>query len=577
MKFRKFSITLLLAALCIALVPISAFASESTISLNPIASVKQGGNVVISGTSTLNEVIIKVLRPENAGMVYYDIAKVEDGRFSVSFTLPVSEPAGTYPVVAGQASQVSTQNLVVTAAEVVVPPVNPPVDPPVVIGPGGGGGGGAASGGGSVPSAGAKPEDGTGIPVMINGKTAGSIATAISSQKDGKTVVTVTVDAKRLEEQLNNAVDKSTVIIPVTASSDRTSVILTGDAIKALENKNAILEIRTPNGIYKLPASEVWIDQLAKEFGAQTKLSDIIFQVDIAKGDEAKVKLLANAANEEHFTIMVPPVDFKLTASFNGKSVNVNQFRSFVEREILVPEGVDADKITTAVVLQEDGSIRSVPTKIVIRNGISYAVINSLTNSTYSLVWNPVTFSDVEQHWSKDAVNDMGSRMVISGIGNGLFSPDRDITRAEFAAIIVRGLGLKPQSGASQFSDVKQEAWYNDAIRTAHAYGLIGGFEDGTFRPNDKITREQVMVIIAKAMEITKLQGATPEQTPDLILQTFADADKVSNWAKNGAADSIQAGIVSGRGNNDLAPKAFVTRAEVALILKRLLKSSDLI
>jgi hypothetical protein len=116
-----------------------------------------------------------------------------------------------------------------------------------------------------------------------------------------------------------------------------------------------------------------------------------------------------------------------------------------------------------------------------------------LTNSTYSVVWNPITFDDAEKHWAKDAVNEMASRMVLSGTGDSMFTPDREVTRSEFAAIVVRGLGLYMNKDSHAFSDVKTEDWYNSAIRTSYAYGLISGFEDGSFRPNDKITREQAM------------------------------------------------------------------------------------
>jgi hypothetical protein len=169
----------------------------------------------------------------------------------------------------------------------------------------------------------------------------------------------------------------------------------------------------------------------------------------------------------------------------------------------VIPDAFDPNKITTGVVVDPDGIVRHVPTKVVPLDVKYYAVINSLTNSTYSVVWQPLEFSDVANHWAKDAIIDMGSRMVIDGTGNGMFSPGRDITRAEFAAIIVHGLGLKLENGASDFFDVKVADWYNSVINTAYSYQLISGFEDGTFRLNDKITREQAMVIIGKAMTIT--------------------------------------------------------------------------
>lgn len=71
--------------------------------------------------------------------------------------------------------------------------------------------------------------------------------------------------------------------------------------------------------------------------------------------------------------------------------------------------------------LNEDGTFSHVPTTIVVINGKYFAKINSLTNSTYTVIYNPVTFTDVTIHWAKDAINDMGSRMVVAGIGNGIY------------------------------------------------------------------------------------------------------------------------------------------------------------
>ncbi|WCN37310.1 S-layer homology domain-containing protein [Aneurinibacillus uraniidurans] len=200
-----------------------------------------------------------------------------------------------------------------------------------------------------------------------------------------------------------------------------------------------------------------------------------------------------------------------------------------------------------------------------------------MTNSTYSVVSHPIEFKDVEHHWAKVAVNDMGSRMVISGVGHDLFNPDQDITRAEFAAIMVRGLGIKQEDGIAPFADVKATEWYSDAVQAAYRYNLISGFEDETFRPNDKITREQAMTIIAKAMKITGLQAKLQPKDAEELLRPFIDANQASEWAKGRVTDCLQAGLVSGRNGQQLAPKEFIPRAEVAEIVQRPLQKSELI
>lgn len=103
------------------------------------------------------------------------------------------------------------------------------------------------------------------------------------------------------------------------------------------------------------------------------------------------------------------------------------------------------------------------------------------------VIWHPLEFKDAEKHWAKEAINDMGSRMVISGVGNDMFEPDRDITRAEFAAIVVRGLGLKPGTGKIPFTDVKATDWYAPFVETAYEYGILSGYGYSKFGPMDKI------------------------------------------------------------------------------------------
>ncbi|MBP2001396.1 hypothetical protein J2Z69_002439 [Paenibacillus shirakamiensis] len=416
----------------------------------------------------------------------------------------------------------------------------------------------------------------TGADILVNGKVE-KAGTAATSKRGEQIVTTIAVDQKKLDDKLAAEGQGVVVTIPLTSSSDVVIGELNGQMIKNMEDKLAVLKLQTDRATYTLPAKQININAISSQFGQSVALKDIKLQIEMAVPTADMVKVVENAAAKGTFSLMVPPVNFTVQAVYNGKTIEVSKFNAYVERLVAIPDGVDPNKITTGVVVDPDGTVRHVPTKVTQINGKFYAVINSLTNSTYSVVWHPLEFSDVASHWAKKAVNDMGSRMVIEGMGDGKFNPDQNITRAEFAAIVVRGLGLKPEKGATPFSDVKSADWYSSAVETAYAYQLINGFEDGTFRPNDQITREQAMVIIAKAMRITQLKAKLPAQTADAALRPYTDAVKASGWAYEGIADSLKAGIIKGRSDVLLAPQAFITRAEVAAIMERLLQKSDLI
>jgi hypothetical protein len=202
--------------------------------------------------------------------------------------------------------------------------------------------------------------------------------------------------------------------------------------------------------------------------------------------------------------------------------------------------------------------------------------MNSMTNSTYSVVYHPLEFTDMAKHWARAEVNDMGSRMIISGVGDDLFNPDQPITRAEFAAVMVRGLGLKLADGTASFTDVRTTDWFNGAVQTLAQVKLIDGFEDGTFRPAETLTREQAMKIISQAMVLTELRS-NPSAIAADVLKPFADSNEAAEWAKANIAEVIQSGIITGRSGTILDPKANISRAEAAVIIRRLLQSSELI
>jgi hypothetical protein len=245
---------------------------------------------------------------------------------------------------------------------------------------------------------------------------------------------------------------------------------------------------------------------------------------------------------------------------------------------VAIPEGIDPNRITTGIVLNSDGTFSHVPTVISIINGKYYARINSLTNSTYSVIWSPKTFKDVEKHWAKDAVNDLGSRLVISGVGNDMFEPDGDISRAEFAAIVVRALGLMhPGTGRDSFNDVLKNDCYYDAVSIAYENGIISGYGNGRFGPADKITREQAMTIIARAMKITGLKSEIKDSEISLLLANYSDGAAASDYAKTNIAVCLKTGMITGRNSSTIAPANYLTRAEAVVIVQRLLQKSGLI
>jgi hypothetical protein len=396
-------------------------------------------------------------------------------------------------------------------------------------------------------------------------------------KEDGKTVTIATVDDKKLEEMLKTEDNGSTITIPVNNGSDVVTGQLNGQTIKAMEDKEAVLEIKTENVTYTLPASQINIDSISGQLGSQVALKDIKVNITIAEPSQNTVKIVEDTANKNSYQIVVKPVEFEITCTSAGKTVDVSRFNGYVERTIAIPDGVDPSKITTGIVLNNDGTFSHVPTTIVVIDGKYYAKINSLTNSTYSVIWNPKTFADMEKHWAKADVNDLASRLIIEGIDKDHYAPDQKITRAEYVTTLVKALGImKPGTGKAVFNDVDRKARYYDAVGIAYEYGLITGNGNGGFKPEDKITREEALTILVRSMMLVKLNAKATDGEIKQLLGKYHDNGKISTWAREAVAVCIRNQIITGSGNRIMA-KDNITRAETAAIVKRLLKKALLI
>ncbi len=428
-----------------------------------------------------------------------------------------------------------------------------------------------------TPSTPAAPQKENTPGILINGKEL-KLETITTSEHGGERVIAITMDSQKLEEKLDSEQKKSVITIPL-GDIKADAGVLTGDIVKDLENNEAVFEISNGNATYMLPAELIDIDAMAEQLDAKSSLGAIKVKIKVSKASAESEQRLKKAAEKEGFSIQLAPVDFSVECSVNGRSIVVNNFSAYVERTLEIPSNADADKITTGVVVDPDGTVRHVPTTVINNKGKYYAKINSLTNSSYAVIYNPLEFADAgKTPWAKAAINDMGSRLVITnGIDNNMFNPKNQVTRGEFAAIVVNALGLKPETSKNIFKDVDEKQWYSGHINTAYEYGLISGKGSNKFAPEDKITREQAMIIITKAMAVIGFKPDLNADETDVILSGYKDAASITRGAGYSVAACVKTGLVTGKENSLIAPKQDITRAEIAVIIQKLLKKSGLI
>jgi len=191
--------------------------------------------------------------------------------------------------------------------------------------------------------------------------------------------------------------------------------------------------------------------------------------------------------------------------------------------------------------------------------------------STYTLFEFNKQFTDMTGHWAQDDVELMAARHVANGTGNGItFDPNGQVTRAQFAALLVRTLGLEETPGSTPFTDVDGKAWYTGAVRTAARQGLVQG-SNGLFRPNDLVTRQEMALMLQRALSKAGKTITLSTSEVEAAIAAFSDGGSVDAWARDGAALAVSQQWIRGRDGNQFAPKDPATRAEAVVILKRLL------
>ena len=155
----------------------------------------------------------------------------------------------------------------------------------------------------------------------------------------------------------------------------------------------------------------------------------------------------------------------------------------------------------------------------------------------------------------------------MSGTSDITFSPDMATTRGMIVTILYRLEGMPKTGTANGFTDVPVGAYYEDAVAWASANNIVSGYGNGLFGPEDKVTREQMAVII---YNYHKAMGKDVSNIEGMRIYEFTDYESISDWAVTAVRYCLNAGIFNGNADGTLNPKGNVTRAELAVIINNL-------
>lgn len=180
-------------------------------------------------------------------------------------------------------------------------------------------------------------------------------------------------------------------------------------------------------------------------------------------------------------------------------------------------------------------------------------------------------FTDVkETEWYYEAVKYVYKNKIIQGLTETTFGPDVTLTRAQFATILYRVNGEPVIEYSAKFPDIVDGQWYTDGVLWANSIGVVSGYANGLFGPDDSITREQMAVMMYR---YAKYKEYDISKTADI--SSFADASEVSSYAQDAFKWAVGSEIISGKAGNMLEPQGEATRVECAAIMMRFMEKYE--
>ncbi len=394
----------------------------------------------------------------------------------------------------------------------------------------------------------------TGTPTVIVPVSGEQNTINVSASVSGSTATISKIDTVQIDHVAGNGKNTGMVEIDFTALNKTIDTVkLPADAVKDISAKAQKEEIEGLT--IKLTNSEISFDANAlyavqSQSDSQVTLTIMPVRTDVLNDRQKKA---VNGAPVYDITLKSGS---SFISDFNGGSVTVSLPYTLTAGQ--EPAGVvvcfldDSGNITPCMTLYDTDRKRAVFT----------AAHLSLYFVSYdpSKIWiNP--YSDVtENAWYYEAARYVSENGLMTGYGSGLFAPNNNITRAQFAQIIYNKESKPAITGENAFADVVPGAWYAPAIIWASENGIVKGYGSGNFGPDNNITREQLSVMLWR-------YAGSPATADNKL--NFNDSDKISAYAVKALQWAVEQSIVEGKDNGNIDPKSNASRAETAVMLMR--------
>lgn len=339
------------------------------------------------------------------------------------------------------------------------------------------------------------------------------------------------------------------------------------DAKKLTSNASIVVAYKTIT--YEIPLGALNFTQLAQMMNAGSAVGQLVISIDTnASSLASSLNTQLSAAKAQ---TLVSPVSFQVSVTNNGLTKPVETLNGYVTRTITTSANLDGRQVAVVWLDPQSGKLSYVPTTVQQVNNQSVVTFKRKGNSVYAVVKGATSFTDLNNHWARNDILLLANKYIVEGSTLTTFAPKKAITRGEFAMFIAKGLGLTgDRAAAAKFKDVNTSTSLAAYIGAAATAGIVQGMTDGSFKPNNPVTREEMATMMVRAIGVAGIQVTLQGSAAD-TLKKFSDRGKVGTWAQTDVAKAVQAGIINGQTTSTFGGKNNATRAEAAVMVKRLL------
>ena len=385
-------------------------------------------------------------------------------------------------------------------------------------------------------------------------KPISSTITPAAAIKDG--IASASVSYKDLSEAISAAKksgeDTVTITPEIKGKVNGIAVSLPKSAAANAAKQDVQLIVETDKARVSLRA-EV-LGELAKNSGSELKL-----EITEKRAEEVSDKLAHENLDGASIVEVTLMIDGKPVTAFGGKT-------------LLIDIPVDSKRFRAGdtcrvLVLSDDGAAERTSGQCIKKNDALFVRVETTHLSTFVVMRDAaLPFTDVaDTAWYADAVQYAYERGLMTGVSESEFGPDGTATRGQIVTILWRLAGSPVVNYAMRYADMDEGAWYGEAVRWAASTGVVTGYSESSFGPNDAITREQLAAILYRYVK-TQGQGFTGMWYFPL---RYDDAASISSWADEAMHWCVMKGLLNGTSETALSPQLTATRAQLAAILQR--------